>query len=216
MGKKNRINRQTHSPKPPAPNSTNSPVAPTQKEVLWNVPNVLTLSRLPMAAMLFYFLEYNQYLYCFVLFLVASVTDWLDGWWARKFNQGTAFGRAFDPLIDKVLTNGAFIFLIPKELAAMQPWMVAVIVGRELLVTGIRGYLESIGKKFGADWFGKLKMFLQCVYLGAAFFYLAFASESWIGPIKIIYHGLLYAMLAATVLSGLQYFSKAYSILTRD
>lgn len=214
MGKKNRINRQTHPPKADTPTVTATPTP--QKEVLWNVPNILTLSRLPMAAVLFYLLEHDQYLYCFALFLVASFTDWLDGWWARKFNQGTAFGRAFDPLIDKVLTNGAFIFLIPKGLALMQPWMVAVILGRELLVTGIRGYLESIGKKFGADWFGKLKMFLQCVYLGAAFFYLGFASESWIGPIKVIYHGLLYAMLAATVLSGLQYMSKAYTILTRD
>lgn len=214
MGSKKRVNRQTHHSKPVDAVPPPSVAAP--KEALWNVPNILTLSRLPMAGVLFYFLEKDQYLLAFALFLIASLTDWLDGWWARKFNQGTAFGRAFDPLIDKVLTNGAFIFLIPKEFASLAPWMVAIIVGRELLVTGIRGYLESIGKKFGADWFGKLKMFLQCVYLGAAFIYLEWARESWIEPIKVIYFGLLYAMLAATIMSGLQYINKAYLILKQE
>ena len=148
-------------------------------ERFWNVPNVLTLSRLPLSVV---------YLPAFrtvggsprlLTFGVASLTDWLDGWWARKFDQMSAFGRTFDPLIDKVLVGGAFIYLIPVKEAGLLPWMVTVVIGRELLVTGIRGYIEALGKKFGADWFGKLKMFLQCIVLIVIFLVMTLRGQTW-------------------------------------
>ena len=99
----------------------------------------------------------------------------------------------------------------------MRAWMAATVIGRELLVTGIRGYVESLGKKFGADWFGKLKTILQCAWLVAVLLYLTVKGQSWATeverPVELLHFGLLYAMLAATILSGLQYCVKAVVLL---
>jgi CDP-diacylglycerol--glycerol-3-phosphate 3-phosphatidyltransferase len=126
----------------------------------------------------------------------------------------------FDPLTDKILLGGAFIFLIPVGESRMRAWMAAVVIGRELLITGVRGYVESMGKKFGADWFGKLKTILQCAWLLAVLFYLTILDQPWaeslLGPAEMLHYGLLYAMLAATILSGLQYCWKATVLLNQD
>src|SRR5436305_4228516 len=105
---------------------------------LLNVPNVLTISRIPLTVILCVFLDQHLWPAALVTFAIASVTDWVDGWWARKFNQMSAFGRVFDPLTDKIMLGSAFIFLVPVTESAMQAWMAAVVIGRELLITGIR------------------------------------------------------------------------------
>ena len=193
------------------------PADPQAKLV--NVPNALTVSRIPLTVVLCAFVEFNLWPAALVTFAVAAVTDWIDGWWARKFNQQSAFGRVFDPLTDKILIGSAFIFLITEPDSAMRAWMAALVIGRELLITGVRGYVESLGKKFGADWFGKLKTILQCVWLLAVLVYLSLRQQmpdsGLIAPVVMLHYGLLYAMLAATVLSGLQYISKAYHLLYR-
>jgi CDP-diacylglycerol--glycerol-3-phosphate 3-phosphatidyltransferase len=184
---------------------------------LLNVPNALTVARIPLTALLCALIHYHLWPAALLTFAAAAVTDWIDGWWARKFNQLSTFGRVFDPLTDKILLGSAFIFLIRVEPAAMEPWMVAVVIGRELLITGVRGYVESLGRKFGADWFGKLKTILQCLWLLAVLLYLTlreqFPESVLVAPVEILHYGLLYAMLAATVLSGLQYIGKAYQLL---
>ena len=186
-------------------------------ERLWNVPNILSLSRVPLTAVLCVCIECRWWLPALVVFGVAALTDWLDGWWARKFSQMSAVGRALDPLTDKVLIGSAFIFLIPVTEVGVAPWMVAVMISRELLITGIRGIVESAGKKFGADWFGKLKTILQCVVLVAVLLLLTLRQEGWLLEADLLllrsYQVLLYAMLAATVGSGLQYLVKAYRVL---
>jgi CDP-diacylglycerol---glycerol-3-phosphate 3-phosphatidyltransferase len=184
---------------------------------LLNVPNVLTIVRIPLTFILCAFIEQRMWRAAVVTFAIAAVTDWIDGWWARKYAQLSTFGRVFDPLTDKILIGSAFIFLVPVPESAMQSWMVAVVIGRELLITGVRGYVESLGKKFGADWFGKLKTILQCLWLLAVLVHLTIhfhMRESGLyEPVEILHYGLLYAMLAATVLSGLQYIVKAYQLL---
>jgi CDP-diacylglycerol---glycerol-3-phosphate 3-phosphatidyltransferase len=186
-------------------------------EKVWNVPNALTLSRLPLSVVLFICISYGWWFAALATFVVASLTDWIDGWWARKFNQMSAFGRTFDPLVDKVLVGGAFIYLMPVKEAGLMPWMVTVVIGRELLITGIRGYIEALGKKFGADWFGKLKMILQCVALIAILFVMALRGQSWarewIEPLETVQTAIVWAMLAATIGSGLQYCWKAAKLM---
>lgn len=186
-------------------------------ERLWNVPNILSLSRVPLTAVLCVGIEYRWWLFALVVFGIAALTDWLDGWWARKFNQMSAVGRALDPLTDKVLIGSAFIFLIRVDEAGVAPWMVAVMLSRELLITGIRGIVESAGQKFGADWFGKLKTILQCVVLVAVLLLLTCRQEEWLSdwlPAQFhAYRVLLWLMLAATVGSGVQYLAKAYRAL---
>jgi CDP-diacylglycerol--glycerol-3-phosphate 3-phosphatidyltransferase len=187
---------------------------------VWSVPNLLTLSRLPLSVLLFACIEFQAWVAALATFAVAAVTDSVDGWWARRFNQTSVFGRVFDPLTDKVLIGGAFIFLIAVPDSRMRPWMAAAVIGRELLVTGIRGYVESLGKKFGADWFGKLKTVLQSAWLLAVLAYLSAVNLDWpadrTAVLEGVHLGLLYAMLAATVGSGLQYAWKAVRILRTD
>jgi CDP-diacylglycerol--glycerol-3-phosphate 3-phosphatidyltransferase len=192
-------------------------VVDPQRETIWNVPNLLTLSRLPLSALLFACISNEAWFLALIVFLIASITDALDGWWARRFNQFTAFGRVFDPLIDKIMVGGAFIYLLQIPPAGLLPWMVTVVIGRELLITGVRGYVESLGKKFGADWFGKLKMILQCITLGAIFFILWIKAFPWATPyaelLDVVQMGLIYLMLFATVGSGVQYCWRAGKLL---
>jgi CDP-diacylglycerol--glycerol-3-phosphate 3-phosphatidyltransferase len=184
---------------------------------LLNVPNLLSLARLPLAVVLFVCIVYQLWLVGLVAFVVACATDWLDGWWARRYGPLTLIGRNLDPLADKILVCGAFIYLIPVQTAGILPWMVTVVVVRELLVTGIRGMVEATGKKFGADWFGKLKMGLQCaVLIGVLLIQWWRAAEfatSVLDVLEPVQSVLLWLMLAATVGSGVQYVVKAVRLL---
>jgi CDP-diacylglycerol--glycerol-3-phosphate 3-phosphatidyltransferase len=183
------------------------------RERLLTIPNLLTLARLPLSAVLFACIAYECWLAALIVFAIASITDWLDGWLARKLNQQSALGRNLDPLIDKVLTGGAFIYLMPVDGSELMPWMVTVVIGRELLITGIRGIMETQGLKFGADWFGKLKTVLQMITLVAILAILWLRTTGIAGRLQNSLHVvqliLIYAMLIATVGSGLQYLVRA-------
>ena len=167
---------------------------------LLNLPNQLTAARLVLSVALFGCIAAAWWLVGLVVFVLAAVTDWLDGYLARRLGVAGAFGRQFDPLVDKVLVCGAFIFLLPVPHAGVEAWMVTVVVARELLITGLRGFVESQATRFGADWLGKVKMGLQCAALVAIF--VALQCETWdtvfFAWVRDI---LIYAMLAATASS---------------
>ena len=182
-----------------------------------NIPNLLSLSRLPLGVALFACIAHGAWLAGLIIFGVAAFTDWLDGWWARRFQCGTAIGRNLDPLTDKVLIGGAFIFLIPVPGLGIEPWIVTVIIGRELLITGLRGIVEATGKTFGADWFGKLKTVLQFAVLFAA---LGFKAIEQAHPdhrdlvsLQSGFEFSLLPMIVATVGSAVQYGVKAVRLL---
>jgi CDP-diacylglycerol--glycerol-3-phosphate 3-phosphatidyltransferase len=177
---------------------------------VFNLPNGLTLARFGLAIALFVCIFAEWWLIGLVVFVVAAITDWLDGYFARKHGSTSAFGRNFDPLVDKVLICGAFIFLLPVPAAGLAPWMVTVVVARELIITGLRSFMESSSANFGADWLGKLKMGLQCAALIAILLNLASGGNSFLAAVQM---GLIYAMIAATALSGLQYLWRALLIL---
>jgi CDP-diacylglycerol--glycerol-3-phosphate 3-phosphatidyltransferase len=111
--------------------------------------------------------------------------------------------------VDKVLICGAFVFLLPVYDSGVFAWMVTVIVSRELVITSLRSFLENRGATFGADWLGKIKMVLQCAALFAIF--LALQTPEW--RLFWIRDVLIYAMLTATALSGLQYLWRAAHLL---
>lgn len=188
---------------------------PRGRAAVFTLPNQLTASRLVLAVVLFVLIHAEQWLWCLAVFALAALTDWLDGYFARVQGLSSALGRAFDPLVDKVLICGAFVFLLPPgdREGWLKAWMVVVVVSREFLVTGLRSYLESLGVAFGADWLGKLKMGLQCAAL-AAVFLAQHAGDDDLGPVR---DGLIWLMLAATILSGVQYFWRgAAALLAAD
>lgn len=155
---------------------------------MMNVPNTLTLFRIFFAVAVFYFTAMKDYDFCLLFFVLATLTDFIDGWWARRFKQITVFGRVMDPFADKFLICGVFVCLVSiPELTSdaagypswlmLQSWMVIVIIGRELLVTSLRAFVESSGGDFSAKWIGKWKMAIQCVAVIACFLYLAGGAE---------------------------------------
>ena len=184
------------------------------KPTVFNLPNQLTLSRLVLAMVLFVLIAQQLWAWCLVVFALAAVTDWLDGYVARLQNITTALGRNLDPLVDKVLMCGAYVFLLPLGVKEgwLQPWMVTVVVARELIITSLRSYLETLGARFGADWSGKLKMGLQCAAV-IAIFVTPLSPEEWRLWCSWLRDVLIWAMLAATVLSGLQYLWRAAQLL---
>jgi len=187
------------------------------REPLLNVPNLLSLARVPLAVGVFVCVTAGDWFLALVLFVVACVTDWLDGWWARRYGPLTLVGRNLDPLTDKFLVCGTFIYLIPVPATGIDPAVVVVVVGRELLVTGIRGMVEATGRQFGADWFGKLKMGLQCAVLIGVFLIRwldTLPTPDLLAVLEPVQAVLLWAMLAATVGSGVQYAVKAARLLT--
>ena len=152
----------------------------------------------------------------FWLFILTSLSDVLDGWLARRGNHVSAFGRIADPFVDKVLVMGVMIFLVvlPWSRSYFPAWIVVAILAREFLVTAIRGYVEKLGVEFPADWFGKIKMLLQCFAIGIVLGLAAFDfPESLVGPLERAAHVCVWATLIATLGSGLSYALKTRRIL---
>ena len=120
------------------------------------------------------------FLTSFVLFLVAASTDWIDGYWARKYGQVTKLGRILDPFADKLIVCGTFIYLaaIPYDFSGIAPWMAVVIFGREILVTALRSFLEEQGGDFSASMPGKIKMVVQCAAICFSLFRLTYANPA--------------------------------------
>jgi CDP-diacylglycerol--glycerol-3-phosphate 3-phosphatidyltransferase len=196
-------------------------MTPTRPPV-FNLPNQLTTMRLVLAFVLFGLIAAESWIGSILVFAVAALTDWLDGYLARKQGLVSTLGRNLDPLVDKVLICGAYIFLLPAGLSDgwLLPWMVTVVVARELIITSLRSFLETRGAVFGADWLGKLKMVLQCAALFGVFVFLqatiSAVSDTFLWLCATVRDGLLYAMVAATALSGLQYLWRAALLLKTD
>lgn len=199
-------------------------------KITLNLPNKITLARLGLAIIFFILLsQYSQVTpqalmldVAAGIFIVAAVTDILDGYLARKRNQVTALGRVLDPLVDKVLVCGAFILFAGRpfvdatghNVTEVHAWMVVVIVGRELLVTGLRGFNESIGKSFGASVYGKVKMWMQSIAAPAILLVVAH-EEAWGlgGAADSIKKTLVWLTVIITALSTIVYLIRSRHIL---
>jgi CDP-diacylglycerol--glycerol-3-phosphate 3-phosphatidyltransferase len=196
-------------------------VSPSRPPV-FNVPNQLTAGRFVLALILFGLIAREWWLWCIVVFAAAAVTDWLDGYLARKQGIVSTLGRNLDPLVDKILICGAYIYLLPYGMGPgwLLPWMVTVIVARELIITSLRSFMENRGATFGADWLGKLKMGLQCAALLSIFIAMQWGSSEAAEGVRWFLStardGLVWAMLASTALSGIQYLVRAALLLKND
>jgi len=151
------------------------------------------------------------------LFVIAAITDALDGFLARRWRVVSRFGRIMDPFADKVLVLGAFIMLAGPAfttadgtlVSGVEPWMAVVILARELLVTSIRAILEGDGIDFSAGWAGKAKMILQAIVVPLILVLLAWgapergSARAWVINVSV------WATVAATVLSGVPYVTRA-------
>ena len=207
----------SHGP-PPALYPTGMATA-NPENVVFNVPNQLTAARLALSIGVFVLIPLQLYFPALVVFALAAGTDWIDGWWARKYKQVTKLGRVFDPFVDKILICGTFIFLAAEKDSGIYAWMAVVVMGREMLVTVLRTMVEQSGGDFSAKMAGKLKMVFQCLAVGASLvvlMYLRSGSKvsaednawlfwtlhisAWLAVLSTIYSGLEYVFIAARTL----------------
>lgn len=181
----------------------------------WNVPNSLTVSRLILAVAVYALIGIESYGWALGVFLVAAATDALDGYFARLLDQESPLGRQLDPLIDKVIVAGCYIYLTTIPETGVRPWMVTAIVVRELLIQGLRSLLEGKGQPFGARMAGKLKTVVQCASIAAvlAVLWLRLPVPS---AASMIRDGLTWLAVALTIYSGLAYIKIAIPSLRNE
>lgn len=182
-----------------------------------NIPNVLTIFRILLTP-LFIICLFSNYpyarLWALIIFIVASVTDAFDGYYARKYNQVTRHGQFLDPLADKILVSSAFISFALMELVPF--WMVALIVFRDLFVTGLRWAMESKGLTMITSKIAKAKTTTQIsviifilLFLGVQIFSYSWLKETinFIIENRVIYYFTLIATIF-TVWTGISYLYK--------
>ena len=175
-----------------------------------NLPIQLTLGRICLVPLVVVFLISTDSIHAIVaaiLFVTAAVTDWLDGLIARRWGQVTPLGKLLDPVADKVLVSAALISLV--QVGKIEAWMVVLVVGREFAVTGLRGVSAAQGVVIPASDFAKYKTVAQYVAVT-----LLILEKSVPVGIEAEYlylsRGMLWAALALTVCSGIDYFVRFY------
>lgn len=188
--------------------------------------------------MVFVCLELGFHTAALVLFVVAAGTDWVDGWYARKYDQVTKLGRILDPFCDKILICGTYV-LLAVEMSNHNPgfpWyarvtglMAIIIVGRELLVTVLRSMVEGSGGDFSANMAGKLKMWFQCIAVVSCLLAMICSADAtseniaprpaaevvpaWIWYTMI---GFIWLSLWSTIVSGWNYVKIAAKLINRS
>jgi CDP-diacylglycerol---glycerol-3-phosphate 3-phosphatidyltransferase len=170
-----------------------------------NLPIALTLFRIVVVPLIIVFVissDRVRVLIAAVIFVAASLTDWLDGRLARRRNQVTQFGTLLDPVADKLLVAAALIALVQVDMIGA--WVAMVIIGRELAVTGLRGVALSMGVVVPASSFGKLKTVAQ--YVAVTILILERGVPREYVPFHLISVGVLWVAVGLTVVSGANYF----------
>ena len=178
---------------------------------MWTIPTLMTLTRIaaiPLIVGLFYLpietAERN--LWATVMFVVFALTDWLDGYLARKLNQSSAFGAFLDPVADKLMVGAALIVLV--DLGRIGPFIALIIIGREITISALREWMASIGARnsVAVNWLGKFKTIAQMVAIP-----MLLVNETWMG---IDFHVLgtlgIYVAAVLTVWSMCYYLMKAW------
>lgn len=175
-----------------------------------NLPNKLTIFRvfcIPVfvAVLLITAIPYNNYI-AVVIFIIASLTDLLDGKIARKHNLVTNFGKFMDPLADKMLVSAALICLSPKMIPA---WVVIIIISRELFISGFRILAADQGIVLAAGWWGKFKTAFSMIMIVVLIINISFKNDI----LSMIGWGLIWISLALTIISMIEYVYKNIEVL---
>lgn len=184
-----------------------------------NLPNSITMSRIACVPLLIWLLSRSCPLHGFYgeqeilasgLFILASITDGVDGYLARKRGQITTMGMLLDPLADKLMVTAAFICLVELNPRIVPAWIAVIVIGREFLVSGLRSIAASEGFTIQASDLGKLKMVTQIVAVVAAI--LDHRWDVWhfgwfIMPVHIIAVTAVYFMVLVSIISATDYFT---------
>ena len=190
-----------------------------------NLANKLTLLRIFLVPvfLIFFLVEGIDYgtIVATIVFIVASITDQLDGHIARSRNQITTFGKFMDPLADKLLVTAVFVCLV--QIGMIPAWAVIIILSREFAVSGLRSIAASNGLVIAASWWGKIKTVTQML---AILLFLLTVNIMTIGNTNLLvnfFTGFLvasnivfYICVVITIISGIDYFIKNRKVITFD
>ena len=189
---------------------------------VWNIPNILTLMRIaaiPLMVLLLTTGEREPSFWAAALFSAASFTDWLDGYLARKMGIVTVFGKFLDPIADKLIVMAALIMILP--LGRVPAWIVLIILGREIIITGLRGIASSEGIVIEASDLGKFKTIFQIVAIIALLLHYDYHWFFSAGHPLLLANmhnvGMFYLWIAfvITVWSGVDYLFKFVRVIIR-
>ncbi len=208
------------TPTPPSSSAAKIAIArpqPVPRESLsneiWNLPNALTLLRIflvPFLVVVLLTKFTGREFVGLAIFLVAAITDFFDGWVARRRNQTTRLGALLDPIADKLLMSAAFISLVEMDPKHVPAWMVVIIIGREFAVSGLRSIAAQQGVTIAASPLGKGKMVSQVIAISL----LILGYE--LGQFRIIGTVALWAVMLFALASGIDYFVKFSRAILRD
>lgn len=192
-----------------------------------NLPNYITVSRIFAVPVLIWLLSSSRFtstsgekeLLASAIFIAASITDGLDGYFARRRGQITTLGILLDPLADKLLIAAAFVTLVQFNPRLVPAWMAVIVIGREFLVSGLRSIAASEGFTIEASDLGKFKMFVQIVSVVAAI--LEHRWREWhFGMVTVPVHWIAFAaiwvMVVLSLWSAIDYFAAFWSKIDRQ
>jgi len=188
---------------------------------IWNIPNVITLFRIaliPVIAILLLSPSKEAGFWAAAVFAVASATDWLDGYLARRMGIVTTFGKFLDPIADKLMVMAALVMILPFN--RIPAWMVLVILGREIIITGLRGVASTEGIVIPASDLGKFKTIFQIVaILGLLLHYDYYWFFSVPHPylyVNMHHFGMFFLWIAViiTIWSGFDYLRKFARVIS--
>jgi cardiolipin synthase (CMP-forming) len=181
----------------------------------WNLPNLLTWARvlaIPLLVAIFYLpmglTSAEQNLLSTIVFTAAAITDWIDGWLARRWGQTSAFGAFLDPVADKLMVCTALVILV--DLGRLNPMIGMIIIGREITISALREWMASVGARsnVAVNWLGKAKTIAQMVAVPFLLFYSPILgglidTQAW-------GHGLILIAATLTVVSMVYYLKAAW------
>lgn len=176
------------------------------------VPNQLTLLRILLTPLFVGLLLSEDPLFiqiALVVFVVAALTDWYDGWVARRLGYGSRLGKFLDPLADKILSSAALLTFVHLEL--VEAWMVWVIVGRDIIVTAFRAYAEWKAKPIVTAFTAKVKTFSEIV---AIFYILILYTLRHTPLVWRDYESIIKSLMDAAVLNGLMFLITVFTVWT--
>lgn len=180
-----------------------------------NIPNALTLFRMaliPVFVLVFCLPFHWSAIASAVIFILASITDWLDGYLARKLNQSTSFGAFLDPVADKLMVVIALVLLVWQQGSVWFTLPALVVVGREILVSALREWMAEIGKRahVAVSFVGKVKTTLQMIAIIA----LLVVEPRPVGPLLVLGYLMFYVAALLTIWSAVQYLRAAWRDLS--
>ncbi|KGM57691.1 CDP-diacylglycerol--glycerol-3-phosphate 3-phosphatidyltransferase [Lysobacter arseniciresistens ZS79] len=181
------------------------------------VPTMLTLLRIvliPVLVLVFYLEFRGAHIAAAAIFALASITDWLDGWIARRYNQYSAFGEFLDPVADKLMVATALMLTVQAHPTVWMTLWAAVIIGREIAVSALREWMAELGQraKVKVASIGKIKTIVQMVALVCLLY-----QQDFLGlPVFVIGEWLLAAAALLTLWSGFAYLHAAWPSLKED